>query len=163
MNYEYREVPAEDIDRFEEIAAMTYAPEDPQAEYRDEVGPATIGERRGVYKDDELVAGGRFYPCSLTLNDNWIDSIASGSWFTLPEYRNMGISAILTTELVNEARDRGIDLITGWAFKYRYWSQYGGEVCSRVYHVRCDLMRLNSRPNRPPVNSERPNPTIGAR
>jgi predicted acetyltransferase len=144
---EYRPIPKERLDEFEALWSYAYrqlddhvAPDDTDRR----IEPARVGERRGVFDGDELVAICRHHFLRATVRDTTRPIGCLASVATPPEHRRKGYVRTLIESFLEEYRDQDVPLSALWAFDYPFYERYGWELANQHAVRECPPEALSS-------------------
>ena len=144
---EYRPIPKERLDEFEALWSYAYrqlddhvAPDDTDRR----IEPARVGEQRGVFDGDELVAICRHHFLRATVRDTTRPIGCLASVATPPEHRRKGYVRTLIESFLEEYRDQDVPLSALWAFDYPFYERYGWELANQYAVRECPAEALSS-------------------
>lgn len=137
---EYRSVPNDDIDAWSRLLAYAFRPAEPYepVESVDDLpAPATLGDRRGLYEDGELVCTGAHHWFRLRIRGEFEEVPGLSAVSTPPRYRRQGLVRQLLHESLVEYRERDCGFCVLWPFSHPFYRQFGWGTCSRRTRMTC--------------------------
>lgn len=135
---EYRPIGDDRLDEFSGLWSYAYqhlADHVDPADVDGRIEPARVGEQRGVFDGDELVAICRHHFLRATVRGTTLPVGCLASVATPPEHRREGHVRTLIRSFLEEYRDRDIPLSALWAFDYPFYGRFGWALANR-YAVR---------------------------
>lgn len=121
---EYRPLTEDHVDEFREITSDAFAPERGPG-VPDPDDSAEIGERRGVFEGETLVAVCRQYYLPTRVRGEWLNAGLLAAVATPPEYRRRGHARTLLDGTLREYRSRDIPISLLWPFDHGFYARYG--------------------------------------
>lgn len=144
---EYRPLPDERGEEFRAFVTYAFRPEsgpyDPD-EDDDLPEPAQLGDRRGVFDGDELLAICRHYWFDARLRGDVHPMAGLSAVATPPENRRRGLVREMLAESLAEYRDRDCYLSALWPFEHSFYARYGWATCTEYVAHECDPDALAS-------------------
>ncbi len=134
----YREVPDDQREEFHHLLHYAFRPHEEEDSYDSEEDFWDgVGERRGIYKDRELLAISSIHELSSHIREDWLTVGGISMVATRPENRHQGYIRTMMGEILSELRDRGITLSALWPFSYPFYNRLGWRVCdqSHIYFL----------------------------
>jgi len=132
---DYRPLPDSALDRYRAYLSYAFNPtgERFDPEEADELpAPAEIGERRGLFEDDELVAVCAHHLFDTRIRGDWHEMGGLSAVATPPENRRQGLTERMLAETVAEYGNRGLFLAALWPFSSQFYAKYGWATANRV-------------------------------
>lgn len=128
----YRTVPDADDDAFRALVQYAFRPQ--EGPYDPEEAPEApdLGERRGYYDADDLLACCLHYDLTLAARD---DAVAAGGVSLVacaPEHRRRGHVRDMLAESVAEYRDLGRHLAVLWPFDVGFYRRLGWATVAKL-------------------------------
>ncbi|ACB84182.1 GNAT family N-acetyltransferase [Natranaerobius thermophilus] len=127
-----------------------FTPEDgPQPEgpkYPDRWRGPAIGEKRGIFQNEQLVSVGRLLPTEISIGGNYVPAGGIADVATMPENRGKGFFKQLFSGFIQEMRDRGLCLSILWPSSYHIYSKLGYSTAGSkiVYDMNFNSFSLSS-------------------
>jgi predicted acetyltransferase len=137
---EYRPVPDADVPEFQRLLSYAFSPadgHDPIESVEDLPARATLGDRRGIYEDDELCCTGIHHWFRLRVRGAFREVPGLAAVSTPPHHRRRGFVGRLLAESLAEYRERGAGVCVLWPFNHPFYRRYGWARCSRYGRVTC--------------------------
>lgn len=133
---EYRPLPDSALDRYRRYVSYAFNPTgaryDPE-ESEELPTPATVGERRGLFDDDDrLLSVCAHHIFNTRIRGEWYGLGGLSAVATPPEYRRQGLTERMLAEALEEYRDRGLFVSALWAFSDPFYAQYGWETANQL-------------------------------
>lgn len=128
----YRPVPEEQREEFYRMIDYAFSPHEEEKNYEDEEDfwPG-VGDRRGIYEDEELRAIASIHHFESYLRDDWLPMGGVSTVATPPEYRHRGYVRTMMAELLRELRGKEIILSSLWPFSYPFYNKLGWKASAR--------------------------------
>lgn len=127
----YKRIPEENREEFKEMLHYAFRPHKEEVDYNDEVFWPRVGDPRGIYDGENLVAVSSIHSFESLVRENWLPTGGLTAVATSPENRHKGHIKTMMTELLNELRDREVILSSLWPFSYPFYDKLGWRFCDR--------------------------------
>ncbi|NHN58727.1 MULTISPECIES: enhanced intracellular survival protein Eis [Halorussus] len=134
---EYRELPEDRSEQFQEYVHYAFSLEDgPQEEFDWDVDDQP-GEPRALFDGDRMLCVCRHYWFRTRLRGRHIEMPGLSAVATPPEHRRQGNVARLLAESLAEYRDRGDVLTALWAFEHAFYERQGWGTANKWTRYEC--------------------------
>lgn len=120
----FRRVPPARHERYQQLLDYAFDAESGPQTYEDGL-PDRLGERWGLFDNDELVTTCTLYGFDTRVRGEWMTIGGLAAVASSPEHRREGNVREMITDAIREYRDRGIGWIALWPFDYGFYRQLG--------------------------------------
>lgn len=144
---DYRPIDEDRLDEFADLWSYAYRHLDDHVDPAGTDGriePARVGEQRGVFDGDELVAICRHHFLRATVRGATLPVGCLASVATPPEHRRKGYVRTLIRSFLEEYRDRDVPLSALWAFDYPFYDRFGWELANQYAIRECPPEALSA-------------------
>lgn len=135
--------PVHDETTFRELVQYAFSPEEGPFDPASADATHDVGDRRGVYDGDRLLAVCRHYELPVELRGDVVESGGVGSVASDPGRRREGnVRALLAASLA-DYRDRGWRLASLWPFDVGFYAEMGWATVSKLVSWEIDPADLD--------------------
>ncbi|MBS3787911.1 GNAT family N-acetyltransferase [Candidatus Bipolaricaulota bacterium] len=127
----YKKIPEEDREKFQEMLHYAFSPHKKEVDYDDEDFWLRIGNPRGIYDGEDLLAISSIHSLETLVREDWLPMGGISAVATSPENRHKGYIKTMLTELLVELRDQEVVLSSLWPFSYPFYDKLGWRCCDR--------------------------------
>jgi len=128
----YKKVKEEDRDKFQDMIHYAFSPHREEVDHhKDEDYWSMIGDPRGIYDGDKLLAVSSIHYLESRLRGEWLTMGGIGAVATAPENRHKGYTKVMFTELLRELREKNVILSSLWPFSYPFYDKLGWRSCDK--------------------------------
>jgi predicted acetyltransferase len=149
MDPEYRDLPEDYGEEFDRLVGYAFRPETgPQSpaegdgEDDGDDGP-DVGQRRGVFDGDDLLAVCRQIYWPSTVRDEAIDLAGLSAVASPPENRRQGVVATMLAGSLEEYHERGCEFAALWPFRRSFYGRYGWGTANAVARLEAPVEALS--------------------
>lgn len=143
--FEYRPLPADRDDDFDEMTSYAFRIQDgpPDAEEEDDEDDDTdLGEKRGVFEGEDLLAVCRQYYWPTTVRGQEVSLAGLSAVASPPENRRRGAVSELVAGSLAEYHDEGCAFAALWPFDRAFYAKYGYGTANCFATVECPVEDL---------------------
>lgn len=143
----YREVPEEDREAFQETLHYAFSPHKEEVDYHDDEDYwPSMGDLRGIYDNGELLAVSSIHYLNSHLRGKWLPMGGVSAVATSPGNRHRGYIKNMLAEMLAELRDKGIALSCLWPFSYPFYDRLGWRVCDNytTYELDPEVLKFTA-------------------
>ncbi|MFC4450106.1 GNAT family N-acetyltransferase [Halorussus aquaticus] len=135
---EYRPLPDDRTEQFQEYIEYAFSPEDgPQDEY-DWDPDEQPGDERALFDGDSMLCVCRHYWFRTRLRGQQLEMPGLSAVASPPHHRRKGHVTRLLAESLREYRDRGDVLTALWAFEHPFYERQGWGLANKWTRYECD-------------------------
>lgn len=129
---EYRPVPEDRLQEFENVAHYAFSPEDdPVDSDRVDDASSQFGDPRALFEGEDLTVVCRLLEFDARCRDEWITLGGLRGVATPPEHRRERYAATLIEESLAEFADREVPLVALWPFDHGFYAEMGWATAAK--------------------------------
>jgi predicted acetyltransferase len=146
-NFDYRPLPADRDDEFDEMTSYAFRigdgpPGEDGADGEDEDDGPELGEKRGVFEGEDLVAVCRQHYWPTTVRGREVSLAGLSAVASPPENRRRGAVTDLVAGSLAEYHDEGCAFAALWPFDREFYAKYGYGTANCFATVECPVEDL---------------------
>lgn len=143
MSPDYEPLGDGEDDEFHRLLSYAFRPQEGPPDPSDrEDRPASLGERRGMYDGDDLLAVCRHHFWRATVRGRDVGLVGLAAVASPPEHRRRGVVAEMLRESLAEYRDRGVEFSALWPFRRSFYARYGWATSNGLAVARVPVAEL---------------------
>ncbi|ACL69042.1 GNAT family N-acetyltransferase [Halothermothrix orenii] len=132
----YRNISKDEEHKFFQFTSYSFKMEEGAGMYKKgEKLPETIGEKKGLFKGDELVCCYQLYEVDCKTRGTWFKTGGIGDVASPPHNRRKGYVGKMLTYALEEMKERKIRFSALWPFSYSFYRKYGWEQGTASLHI----------------------------
>ncbi|WP_266076994.1 GNAT family N-acetyltransferase [Haladaptatus caseinilyticus] len=143
---EYRPIPAKRKQEYEEFLHYAFQPEKGPKSDEDEGDKPELGDRRGLFDDDDLLCVCKHHWFSARIRGEWHEMAGLSAVASPPESRRRGLVQQMLTDSLAEYRENEVYFSALWPFSSEFYRKYGWGTATKYtrYETTPDALTLDT-------------------
>ncbi|WP_435153605.1 GNAT family N-acetyltransferase [Haladaptatus sp. DFWS20] len=143
---EYRPIPAKRKREYDGFLRYAFRPEDGPKTDDDEDDKPELGDRRGLFDDDDLLCVCKHHWFSTRIRGEWHEMAGLSAVASPPESRRRGLVQRMLVDSLVEYRENEVYFSSLWPFSYEFYRKYGWGTVTKFtrYETTPDTLALDT-------------------